>query len=774
MKAAVQSAPRGFSHALRIGALHFLSFGGGVFASRGILFGDLMPFSMALTAGLPREYCATAAAGAILGVLYPASGGYSLRYIGALVLIVLAKWILTELLHPASDAVINGGIGAVGAVFTGVLTAIATQPDTTVLLHYFAESLFAGIGAYFISQVIGMLSLGRKTGRLSTEELCAVLFSVAMFLSVFSSFKIAFLTPASVVSSVIILCAARFGAEQTGTLAGVILGFFMGAASGELIVMTGACALGGLVGGLLSKYGSIFTVLGYIFCNILMLFTVTETSSIQYSIFETLLASLLFLTLPRKLSRTASAFFSPAPNLARVDGLRKSLVMRLKFASEALTDVSGTVDEVSDRLRQVNTPNLADVLQAVERECCSKCGLRIYCYETAKEDTYNALMQMTKSIRRQGYAPQDIFPARWRERCCHPDEVALSLTKHFSSYMQQQDANRRIGEIRSVVADQMGGLSDMLYDMAQDFDKGERYDTETAARIDTVLRSNGLAATDIACRLDTAGRMSIEICADATGLRPINKQTLCDHISRVCMRQFSLPCVSGCGGHMLLNMTEQSNYRVEYGAAQSNCGNEKLCGDTWTVFDDGRGKTVMLISDGMGCGGRAAVDSAMASGLMRRLVQAGFGFEASLKLLNSAMCLKSTDESMATLDIATIDLFSGQVVFYKAGAPESLVRHGKKIGRALCTSFPAGILREVSFECTSVKLYDRDIIVMMSDGVTDTAWIDSFLREFSRGSAQDLAEELADAARRRRNDGHEDDITVLVGIIKRQTTVDSH
>jgi stage II sporulation protein E len=765
MKTVAQASSGTLAGVMRAAALHILSLGGGFFASGGMVLDGLYPYSMALTAGLPREFSASCALGAILGTLYLQIGDFSLRYIAALILIVLSKWVLSELFRPVCSRSIDAAIGFFASAFCGLLAVIASSPAAEILLRYLAESLFCAVGAYFISFFFFITSQSKKIGRFSTDELCAVLFTVSVFLGIFANFKIGFLTPASIVASVIILTAARYGGEESGTLAGIILGFFTGTWSSGLSTTAGACALGGLAGGLLSKKGNIFTAFGYLFFRFLMIFAAGQTD--LYIAAELIISTAIFLLLPKSIMTAASSFFSPAPNLARFDGLRQNLVMRLRFASGALTDVSETVDEVSERLRGLNTPNLTDVLSAVERECCSKCGLRIYCYETAKEDTYNALMQMTKSIRRKGFADKEIFPARWKERCCHPDEVAQSLTKHFSAYVAQQEANRRIGEIRSVVADQLGGLSDMLFDMAEDFDKGERFDTEAAARIDSALRGIGLAPHDICCRLDRSGRMSIEICANAAGNRPINKQVICDTVSKICMRKFSLPCISGGDDSLLLNMTELSNYRVEYGAAQLNCEGERLCGDSWQVFDNGRGKTVMIISDGMGSGGRAAVDSAMASGLMRRLLEAGFGFDASLKLLNSAMCLKSTDESMATLDIASIDLFSGQVVFYKAGASESLVRHGKKIGRAVCTSFPAGILRDVSFECTTVRLYDSDVIVMLSDGVCDTAWIDGFLREFKDGTAQDFAEQIADAARRRRNDGHFDDITVLVGVVKR-------
>ena len=99
-----------------------------------------------------------------------------------------------------------------------------------------------------------------------------------------------------------------------------------------------------------------------------------------------------------------------------------------------------------------------------------------------------------------------------------------------------------------------------------------------------------------------------------------------------------------------------------------------MCGDNYKYFNDGKGHFLMVLSDGMGTGGRAAVDGAMACGLMTRLLKAGFGYDCSLKFLNSSMLFKSTDESLATVDGANIDLFTGQVQLFKAGAAPTVIR----------------------------------------------------------------------------------------------------
>ena len=57
---------------------------------------------------------------------------------------------------------------------------------------------------------------------------------------------------------------------------------------------------------------------------------------------------------------------------------------------------------------------------------------------------------------------------------------------------------------------------------------------------------------------------------------------------------------------------------------------------------------------------------------------------------------------------------------------------------------------------------------MMSDGVVNegTNWICEYLTDFD-GTAQQLADNIANMARRRRTDNHEDDITVMAAILKK-------
>ena len=179
---------------------------------------------------------------------------------------------------------------------------------------------------------------------------------------------------------------------------------------------------------------------------------------------------------------------------------------------------------------------------------------------------------------------------------------------------------------------------------------------------------------------------------------------------------------------------------------------------------DGKGYAHLILSDGMGNGKRAAVDSLMTCFTLRKLIETGFGFNSTLKLLNLSFSIKSKEESLATIDTCTIDLYSGCVKFVKAGATVSYLSIGGKISKYASTSLPIGIIQGVSFDSKEFKLSRGDVIVMVSDGAvaTDFDWISKELELMLSKSAQAIAQKLLELAKKQSDPNHKDDITVLV------------
>ena len=133
--------------------------------------------------------------------------------------------------------------------------------------------------------------------------------------------------------------------------------------------------------------------------------------------------------------------------------------------------------------------------------------------------------------------------------------------------------------------------------------------------------------------------------------------------------------------------------------------------------------------------------------------------------------VKSGDESLATIDLAALDLFSGSAEFMKAGAPVSILRkHGHTV-TVDAPGLPIGILNDTRFTKSADTLEEGDLLVMVSDGALAAGddVVTGAVENWAGQVPQELAEEIVSRAIALRSDGHDDDITVMVmKMVKRE------
>lgn len=217
------------------------------------------------------------------------------------------------------------------------------------------------------------------------------------------------------------------------------------------------------------------------------------------------------------------------------------------------------------------------------------------------------------------------------------------------------------------------------------------------------------------------------------------------------------------GDRARVTLCELPLYDLEIGSAQHVCNNGELCGDCLNYFNNGEGSTVAIISDGMGSGGRAAVDSNMAVSIMTKLCKAGLSYDCSLSVVNSSLMIKSEEESLATMDLLDFNLFTGRARLMKAGACTTYIKKSSKLMKKDLPSLPLGILNESKFIKEDVSLSTADMIVMVSDGVMigSSEWLEKLIMTFREGSAEQLASAIVDEAYKRRRGDHDDDITAI-------------
>ena len=72
-----------------------------------------------------------------------------------------------------------------------------------------------------------------------------------------------------------------------------------------------------------------------------------------------------------------------------------------------------------------------------------------------------------------------------------------------------------------------------------------------------------------------------------------------------------------------------------------------------------------------------------------------------------------------TVDLASLDLYTGMCEFYKIGASATFIKRGEEVECISSASLPAGIFHQIEIEQSRRQLQDGDFVVLLSDGVLD-------------------------------------------------------
>ena len=724
--------------------------------------GLMIPFGISFAAGIGKVYFPTVSAGVFIGYFFPSVGTNGFRYITSLFAIVAIRTMIFPYKKISKSPLFLALITLLSSAVANVITITSAPADTAL---YFCESILSAAGAYFVC--IADTGINKNTVGLSGEESTSLLISISIIISGMMSIAFFGTRIGVILGILLILISSKFGGITAGTVSGIAISV-AAVMSGENIDIALAYALSGLASGVFSSLGryvqAASVLISFVICRTLAGFD----SSAFVALAENITASIIFFAIPKGYCSNFSKFFAPFPKTNEKNGIKNGVNIRLNMAADALKEVSKTTEKVSKELSKINTPGFSEILNKIERDTCLGCNNRTLCWETRRKFTSYAIKDITKEIRNSPLSNEENL-LDLKGRCYRFSKLYNSVVNRYTEYTAALDYESRIDEIRDVVCSQLYGISDMLYDLSKDFDKGEISNLHLANKIAAALKNIEINPEEAFAKTDKYGRTTIMIKIRKNPELIINKRNIMKLCSVVSELNFDIPTVSHSDEYTYISLFEHANLKVEIGVDKISSDGDRISGDAYNYFNDGSGHTVLILSDGMGTGGRAAVDGAMASGLMSELIKAGFGYSCALKLLNSSMLFKSSDESLATLDIASIDLFSGETTLYKAGAAPSIIKRGSRCGKAESTSLPIGILSNVSFDTATVKLRDKDIVLLMSDGAVSegTEWIKSEVKGFKNGTAQDLAELICRNARKRQQSQSKDDITVMAAIIQK-------
>lgn len=213
--------------------------------------------------------------------------------------------------------------------------------------------------------------------------------------------------------------------------------------------------------------------------------------------------------------------------------------------------------------------------------------------------------------------------------------------------------------------------------------------------------------------------------------------------------------------------TEEPGYIALTGVSRAVKEGEKVSGDQYATLESERGKLTLLMSDGTGSGEEAGKGSSRVLDLMEKMLEVGFGNEPSVNLLNSALYAQNEEDDHPTVDICSLDLYTGECEICKVGGAACFWKNSTGVECIGGESLPLGIFQKAPIERKVCNLHPGDLLVMVTDGVLDMMEdgeerMAEMIDGLEEQNPQEIAEKILSYAICAGGGRIRDDMTVLV------------
>lgn len=712
------------------------------------------PSSSALAAGLSGGKCFSVLFGGIFGALLHGLPDGLINLSG--MAIILAARLIPDMRNGKLRAALRALAAALACFFPR--SAEVTEPSQ--LIFTIIAAVAAGVFAACVSLISESVSI--RGFDISEPRDCAkaavitALGFMALgvldypFLNI-GRLALGFLLLAVTARRGLAYCAV-FGLSALGGLC---------AASADIGRGAAAICFAVVVSCFLTKYGKLTRAAGFVFfcCSGALVGGIDEGN--WSLVTEAVAAGILFTILPVEKVRSSEKEFSDST-------VAMMLRERLCFAADAIAGIGTGLSAAADTLDRKYGATLEQAAERAADRACKTCPNSMTCWGEKYELFRGEFERLMKSVRSGEEINGGSLSAECAAECKNGDIVARSVMTEYKRYLSAAADEQRVKELRRIYTDQLEGVRDILRDMGC-MGRGS-LNRSAERRVEKLLRESGMEGARAFVSVDKQGRMSLEAYGDSEPR--VDRSYLGELLIGVLGRELELPQISAGGPsdkslkkRWRLTAQERCALSAEIGAFQLSRGKNRVCGDCYDSFTDAQGALYIVLSDGMGSGSRARIDSAMACSVISRLLKGGFTLSAALETVNTVLMVKSADESFATLDICKIDLNTGECAVYKAGAATTYIKSDDKLLRASLSSPPAGTGGKLTVPAQKFTVSAGDKIIMTTDGaVLDEEWLS---RELSGNTpAKELSERIARAARAAEN-GREDDISVIAVTVGR-------
>ncbi len=419
--------------------------------------------------------------------------------------------------------------------------------------------------------------------------------------------------------------------------------------------------------------------------------------------------------------------------------------------------------------RRMQTPTATDLRQICDNAfdgSCVSCPEKNRCWGESYHETSGEVGRLCAALHKNGRVERTDAGEILLARCGRLPDILEEINHNTALHRKEIHE----GDRTEIFAMDYQALSELLA-MARPRREDTALEGELSERLCRVLSQLDLNLTG-ACVLK-GSRRKVAVSGEDREKLIHGEAKIRETIEEVCSFTVEEGALASGDASVLL-FSEQERFSVSF-ARRSLCaeGEETYCGDTVGTFRSSNGRFYAFISDGMGAGREAAITSGICGAFLQKMLGTGNSCDTALNMLNGFLRNRgsgSLHECSATVDLLELDLLEGRAYFYKSGAAPTYVFRNGSLLKLRSHTVPVGIIRELDTRRIEFDVSEGDLIVMVSDGVTqgreECPWLFDLLR--SQGESE-TSEELAERiVRYAKGEGSPDDVSVLTIRIKKE------
>ena len=567
----------------------------------------------------------------------------------------------------------------------------------------------------------------------------------------------------NILSILIVLILGWKNGVLVGTTAGVTIGVTIGVITSSDPVMVAAYAISGMIAGILNKFGKLGVIVGFCLGNIVLAY-VSNGYTVELIHFkEILIASIGLLAVPKSIQINIEEFIG---NSKLLPIFPDKALNKSKETAEKLNNVSETIQEIANTYKNEETIIEEQPIKSNKEIFISELLDNLNGYEnnmlyedlsdvegTIVDEIYKLLIDKQEITREQLldiFAKCNSYIIGFDDKKIskYLEENILQMVKVINmSYKISKSSfvwQKKFEENKKNIETQLQGVSKAISSIAENIEKNieneEQYSNEKKQVIE-ILRQKDIQLQEISIQKND--RFLIEIYMEKTNNTDTEyiAKTLTDTLKeRIVFNQ-----EASIGTR--LNFLSDDKYAMAIGNSEITKNNSNISGDSVLNIRLKDGKYLVALSDGMGSGNEAKQSSNKALKMLENMLLSGFDKKTSLELINTSL-INQNNEIFATLDIAIIDLYKGNIEFIKSGACPTYIKSNNKVQVIKSNSLPAGIINNANLQSFDRDINEGEIMVMCTDGILDSnieyknkeLWVKYLLEDIETNNTKKISE----------------------------------